>query len=123
LGNRQSLGRWGEEEAARYLAQHGWEITGRNIRTAYGEIDLVARRGEELVFLEVKTRASTSLGPPEIAITPIKRRHMFESASAYLEEHPELDLAWRIDVAAVTRSEAGTVEILYFENAIDGTTT
>jgi putative endonuclease len=117
-GRKQALGQWGEEAAADYLIQHGMVVIDRNIRTPYGEIDLLARQGEDLIFVEVKTRTTQSYGPPETAITSGKRRHMIDSASHYIQEHPEYGTSWRLDVAAVTKNLAGEVEILYFENAV-----
>jgi len=116
---RLAVGAWGEEEAAHFITQRGWVVLGRNVRTPYGEIDLVARQGDEIVFIEVKTRTTSSLGPPEIAVTVRKRRHMLDSASYFMQEHPEYDGHWRVDVAAVTRSQAGEIEVVYFENAVN----
>ncbi len=114
---RKKLGEWGERVAAAYLIQLGYTILGNNIRTPYGEIDLLARQEDSLVFVEVKTRSSTSLGFPEISITPQKFSHMVSAAQAYLFEHPELILGWRIDVISIRRqSEGESPEIVHFEN-------
>ncbi len=67
---RQRLGRWGEGVAATHLEAHGYTILARNWRCAAGEIDLVARDGETLVFVEVKTRRGRAYGAPEEALTP-----------------------------------------------------
>jgi putative endonuclease len=127
---RQSLGRWGEEFAARYLSNQGYTILTRNAHTEYGEIDLVARQkispGSELnsdaamiVFVEVKTRSTTAYGMPEAGISKRKIEHMLASAQAYLQEHPELEDDWRIDVIAIRRPRAGgKPQITHFENAI-----
>ena len=117
--HRQDLGRWGETIAAEFLIKRGYKIVARNARTPYGEIDLVARLGDATVFVEVKTRASTSYGLPEEAITARKREHLIESSQAYLQEHPELDGDWRIDVIAVQRlGPTKEPSIEHFENAI-----
>lgn len=116
---RKSLGRWGESQAAAYLAEKGYEILGSNARTAYGEIDLIARQDSITVFVEVKTRSSTSFGLPEESITPRKQAHMLAAAQAYLQDHPELDADWRVDVISVMRKGRGREpEITHFENAI-----
>ncbi len=86
---RQRIGRWGEEQAAGYLARHGFEILEKNLRTPYGEIDLLASQGKTLVFVEVKTRTSMTFGTPETSITPRKQEHMVAAAQAYLQLHPE----------------------------------
>ncbi len=76
MSRNQSIGRWGEQAAADYLCQHGYTVTGRNVRTPYGEIDLVAEKEGQIVFVEVKTRTGASFGPPEVAVTPRKQAHM-----------------------------------------------
>jgi putative endonuclease len=114
------LGQWGEQIAATYLAEQGYTILGSNIRTPYGEIDLVARQADSLVFIEVKTRSSTSLGYPEISITPKKFSHMVSAAQAYLLDNPEINLGWRIDVISIQRLSSGQPpEISHFENIND----
>jgi putative endonuclease len=118
---RQALGRWGEAQAAEYLAQQGYIVLERNVRTTYGEIDLVARQGTVLVFVEVKTRASTAFGLPEASVTPRKQAHMLAAAEAYLQAHPDLQGDWRIDVVAIQRLRSGrNPEIAHFENALRG---
>ncbi len=129
--SRQALGRWGERLAAEHLKAHGYTIVAQNVRTPYGEIDLVARQliqsGVPLedsaeyvtVFVEVKTRSSTSYGLPEESITARKQVHMLESAQSYLQAHPELDGDWRIDVIAIQRFRSGKEpHITHFENVI-----
>lgn len=114
--DRQTLGRWGEIQAAEYLHRQGYEILARNIRTAYGEIDLLARQGEQFVFVEVRTRASSSLGPPELSISPRKLAHMRSAAEAYMLSQPEAS-AWRLDMIAVRRYPGDQPpEILHFED-------
>jgi len=115
---RQSLGRWGENLAALHLSQAGYTILERNVRTPYGELDLIASQGEELVFVEVKTRASISLGPPEVSVSKTKQAHLTSSALAYLQAHPELNQDWRIDVIAVLRLPHQPPQIEHFENII-----
>jgi len=116
---RQALGRWGESLAADYLIQKNYEILERNVRTPYGEIDLIARQGSVTVFVEVKTRTSKSFGYPEDAVTPSKQAHMIAAAQFYLMSQPELDRDWRMDVIAVQRMRSGQPpKIDHFENAV-----
>lgn len=116
---RQALGRWGENLAADYLMQKNYEIVERNVHTAYGEIDLVARQGCIMVFVEVKTRTSNRFGYPEDAVTPSKQAHLISAAQSYLMDHAELDSDWRVDVIAVQRLRSGQPpKIDHFENAI-----
>ncbi len=115
MSRNQSIGRWGEQAAADYLCGHGYEVLGRNVRTPYGEIDLVARKAGITVFVEVKARTGKSFGPPEVAVTPRKQAHMLASADYYAQQN-EVD-HWQIDVIAVQKTE-GKVEIMHFENAL-----
>ena len=130
--SRQEVGSWGEDLAATYLTERGYTILERNVRTSYGEIDLVAqkeiggREGEGgideesvLVFVEVKTRRSTKYGLPEEAMTSRKQAHLLAAIQSYLQSHPELAGSWRVDVIAILHSKNIPVpEIIHFENAI-----
>ena len=127
--SRQEIGRWGEAHAADYLIEQGYKILGRNERTPYGEIDLVAqmvpdpkaepRQSQEvLLFVEVKTRTSLTFGYPEEAVTPRKQINMISAAQHYLQEHPDLDLDWRIDVISIERYPNRAPIIHHFENAL-----
>ena len=115
MNARQSLGRWGEQAAADYLCGHGYEVVGRNVRTPYGEIDIVARRNGITVFVEVKARAGRSFGPPETAVTPRKQAHMLACADYYCQQN-EID-HWQIDVIAVERI-GDRAEIVHFQAAL-----
>ena len=115
-GRNQRVGAWGENVAAEYLETRGYTVVGRNVRTPYGEIDILAEKDGFIIFVEVKTRTSTSLGPPEISVTPRKQEHMIAAAEHYATEH-ELD-HWQIDVIAVEGKPGGNSKITHFENAI-----
>ena len=118
---RQALGRWGENLASEYLQKKGYQILDRNARTEFGEIDLVARGQEGLVFVEVKARTSKAYGEPEAAVTPAKQQHLQDAAEAYLQAHPGQDGAWRIDVIAIYRPRGRSdPDILHIENAVTG---
>ena len=116
---RQSLGHLGEGMAATYLEKKGYIILDRNLHTPYGEIDLIAGHAEAIIFIEVKTRASKSLGPPEISITRRKAEHMRSAAEYYIQQHPELINDWRIDVLTIQLRKDNTPPLIdHFENAI-----
>ncbi len=118
---RQALGSWGEQAAANRAAALGYEIIARNVRTPFGELDLVLRRAQELVVLEVKTRATASLGAPEISVTPRKQLHLLQSAQHFMFSHPELGQDWRIDVVSVSLDPAtGQAQLEWFEDAVHG---
>ena len=117
---RQRIGSWGETLAARFLEGKGYQILARNVRTAYGEIDLVTRDANGLVFVEVKTRTGLLYGYPEQAITARKLEHMVAAAQAFVEEHPEMQVTgWRLDVVAILRrpgNHGEDVEVVHFED-------
>ena len=115
MKRNQKVGRWGEQAAADYLSAKGYEILARNVRTPYGEIDLIAQKDSFTIFVEVKARTSKSLGPPEIAVTPRKQEHMLACAEHYAQQNA-ID-HWQIDVIAVEEVN-GKTEIVHFENAI-----
>lgn len=121
--HRQQLGRWGEDTAAAYLVQHGLRELARNVRTPFGEIDLVMEQGDGIeltvVFVEVKTRRGASFGLPEEAVTLRKQQHMFNAAQHILQNLPEYPENWRMDVVAIRLRQADQdPEIIWFENAL-----
>ena len=114
---KQTIGAWGEEAASAYLSDQGYEILGRNIRTPHGEIDLVARLGEVIIFVEVRTRTSSRFARPEESITPRKQSHMLAAAEDYTQLHA-VD-HWQIDAIAVEGKPGEQPMINHFENVID----
>lgn len=115
MNRNRRVGAWGERAAANYLAEHGYEIAARNVRTPYGEIDLIARKDGITIFVEVKARTSVSLGPPEISVTSRKQAHMLDCAGHYAQAHG-ID-HWQIDVMAVQDIDR-QILITHFENAV-----
>jgi len=96
----RELGQRGEEQALRWLREQGYKIVARNYRWRGGEIDLIARDGDYLAFIEVKTRTDEQFSLPEEALTREKQRRIIRTARRYIAEHrPELDL--RFDVVAI----------------------
>ena len=104
---RQRLGRWGEGVAATHLTALGYTIVARNWRCAAGEIDLVARDGETLVFVEVKTRRGRAYGAPEEALTPRKAQKLLQLGAHYCDAHELSDVNWRIDLVAIELDARG----------------
>ena len=115
MSRNQRVGEWGESTAARYLVERGYEIQARNVRTPYGEIDLVTSKDGLTIFVEVKARTSRLLGPPEIAVTPRKQAHMRACAEHYAQQNG-ID-HWRIDVIAIATANRAP-DIIHFENAV-----
>ncbi len=107
---RQGLGRTGERLASEALVQRGYRILEQNFFCRYGEIDLVAEHGHDLVFVEVKTRRGVAYGLPEEAVTWRKQQKIIRTASCYLDLHSCADRSWRIDVVAVQMSPTGKLE-------------
>ena len=100
IASRSVTGQTGEAIAGHYVVRAGWSVVERNFRCQYGEIDLVARDGNELVFVEVRTRRGDSFGTPEESITAAKQRRMAECALAYVQERGVLT-GWRVDLIAI----------------------
>ncbi len=114
---RRSLGDRGEEAAARHLSRKGLEILARGYRVRCGEIDLIAREGEEIVFVEVKTRASSGCGDPLEAVTAAKRRRILRAASFYLQSTGAWERPCRFDVVAVRLLPGGAEEVEHVRSA------
>ena len=107
---RQATGRSGEDLAAQYLEQQGYIILERNYRLRIGEIDIIARDGEDLVFIEVKTRRSKRFGSPFEAVDVRKQKKIFNIAAVYLQGK---ELPVRFDVVAVHLNEQDArIEVL-----------
>jgi putative endonuclease len=108
--DRQLLGARGEEAVAAWYRARGYDVLARNWRCREGELDLVAARGRQLVFCEVKTRSSTAFGAPVEAVTPAKQRRLRRLAARWLQDQGSTAGAEiRFDVASVL---AGSVEVL-----------
>lgn len=97
-------GRLGEDRALEFLRAQGYRILARNYRWRGGEIDIIARDGGCLSFIEVKARADERFSPVEEALTPQKRERLIQTAQHYIAKHrPEVDL--RFDVVAIVGDE------------------
>lgn len=111
------LGKWGEDKAFQFLIDHGCSIMERNVRTPDGEIDIIAKQKDELIFVEVKTRRSTSHSYPEESVTDEKLEHLDSAAGWYLLQHPEYEEHWRLDVISVIGSPGvREIRIDWFDN-------
>ncbi len=111
---RRVFGTKGESRAAAFLKQKGLEMIGSQVRTKYGEIDLICLEGDEVVFVEVKTRRTRGYGHPEEAITPTKFHHMARAAEAYMVEKKWEQRSFRLDVIAIQELEGKEPEIVHF---------
>ncbi len=98
---RRDVGILGEKLARDFLKKQGYHIQEANYRCPEGEIDIIARHRDYLVFVEVRTKRSTGFGSPEESITRAKINHLVAAASRYRQSHDNLPPSWRIDVVAV----------------------
>jgi putative endonuclease len=118
IGQRQALGRQGEAAARDYLTRRGVRILVENFACAAGEIDLIGREKDVLVFIEVKSRTSDAFGPPHLAVHRRKQRQIVRAAQWYLAEQRSPDAASRFDVLAVTfRKDGSPPRIDWVKNA------
>lgn len=101
MSHNTTLGRAGEQRAAEYLAQGGYDIVDRNWRCSDGEIDLVAVHGDLLTIVEVKTRSSTRYGHPFESLDRAKTDRLWRLATMWARAHPEVARGRRIRVDAV----------------------
>jgi putative endonuclease len=105
---RKSSGAWGEDLALRYLTRQGYTLVERNFRKRRGEIDLIVRNGQTLVFVEVKLRRSTGFGDPLEAVTARKQATIRSLAEQYLADNqPDFDTL-RFDVVGILATHTGT---------------
>ena len=109
---RRITGVRGEEEAARFLARSGLAIVDRNVRTRAGEIDLVAKEGKTLVFVEVKTRRDLEGDPPQAAVHTRKQNRLAKLAHGYLKLKRIRQTPCRFDVVSVIINEEGGVKAI-----------
>jgi putative endonuclease len=114
----RDLGRRGEEIALRYLARKGYQILERNYRCRYGEIDLIARDGDTLVFVEVKSRKSDIFGMPEESVGRAKQRKISTVALHYLTEKTLHGRRARFDVVSIVTT-SGEEKITHIPDAFD----
>jgi putative endonuclease len=99
---RRALGKKGEAAARAFLERHGVKILAANYTCVAGEIDLIGREREAILFIEVKTRTSEAFGPPQLAVHQRKQRQIVRTAQWFLAERRMPEVACRFDVLAVT---------------------
>ncbi|TAL50622.1 YraN family protein [Patescibacteria group bacterium] len=106
MDDRRRFGNAGEQLAAEFLQSQGLRVIERQYKKTFGEIDLICQDGDEVVFVEVKSRSTFAFGYPEDSVTPQKIRHILRVAQGYLLETKQAHLPWRIDVLAIEFQEA-----------------
>jgi putative endonuclease len=104
---RKQFGAWGEDLASIWLQEHGYRVVARNWRCPRGELDIVCELGDDIIFVEVKSRRGTLLGAPEEAVTPGKQRRLIRAAQYFLLQSRQEQRSYRIDVIAVEVAPSG----------------
>lgn len=117
MGLTQKIGGMGEEAAADWLCDHGFELLHRNWRNGRYELDIVAQKGDTLHFVEVKCRKEGGLTLPEEAITPAKFRALARAAEAYIATYG-IELEVQFDLISVEHS-GGNCKIRYIPGAMN----
>jgi len=118
---RRHRGNEGERRARSYLEAKGYQVLETNYRCPWGEVDIIALRGQTLVFVEVRTRGGGLFGTPEESLTPQKLERLVAAAQSYLQARAPESQDWRIDLVAVILGQRGQVErIEHWENVAEG---
>ena len=117
--NNKTLGERGESIAVAYLKGQKFTIVERNFRCKAGEVDIVAREGKTLVFVEVKTRRTSVYGPPQLAVTSFKQRQISKAALTWLAKKRLFGSSARFDVIAIVVTDHEVPQIEHIRNAFD----
>lgn len=118
LNRNQRFGKKGERMASRFLKKRGYEILETNYRSPFGEIDIIARYGKTIVFVEVKSRRTDRFGPPAGAVDRRKQERISKSALFYLKKHRLMNMPARFDVLGIL-SNGKTMDFELIENAFE----
>lgn len=109
-------GKAGETAAAKFLKKNGYKILATNYRKTYGEIDIIAQCGENVAFVEVKTRKSDIFGTPAEFVTTQKQKKLIKAAYTYIQEH-NLDAEFTFDIVEVYTDGKKIKQINHIKNA------
>ena len=117
--SRRALGQLGEDLAVQHLLRLGYAVLERNYRCPRGEMDIIARQGDRLAFVEVRARRGTAFGTPKESVTPRKQARLVTVAHHYLRARGYSDIDWGIDVVAVQFTSHGVLQhIELIRNAV-----
>ena len=114
---KDELGNWGEEYSVIYLQKNGYEVVERNYRFQKNEIDIIAKFGNNLIIVEVKTRQTAEIGEPWRAVTKSKQKQIIKVANQYVQAK-QVDLDVRFDIVSIVHNSYRT-EIEHIEGAFD----
>jgi putative endonuclease len=112
-------GKYGEEKAAEYLTHIGYRIIAKNVSCRHGEIDIIANDGDEIVFVEVRTRSFGWVMPPEFTVGPEKIKKLKRAARIWTESRKYIGF-WRIDLIAITIKEGSGPSIEHIKDITEG---
>ena len=115
MDSRHKLGKKGEKLAVEMLQKKGYSILEQNWRSGKNELDVIARIGETVVFVEVKTRSTAFFGDPSEAVSIVKQKRTIQAANDYLQQE-EIDLEARFDIISIIAA-GDTVELDHIEDA------
>lgn len=119
MTTKRSFGSESEQRAAHYLQNKGYQILGMNWRCKIGELDIIAKDGDQIVFIEVRSRHTDSTEAAFESVIPRKQRKLINLAYHFLEAHDLSDADWRIDVIAIAVPRLGEYLIEHAENALE----
>ena len=112
-----TLGLRGEDLAEKFVKKEKYKIIERNFQTRYGEIDIIARKANIIVFIEVKTRASSEFAQPWEAVGFRKRKNLKAAAKIYLQQHPVRECEFRFDVISIIVEDHAQPQIEWIQEA------
>ena len=116
---KRQFGDWGERVAEYFLHRKGYSVIAKNFNTRYGEIDLVSKKGDRFIFIEVKTRANRKYGIPEEAVTSLKQRRLVRAAEIFISANHLENVDWQIDVLAIEGSPNDeNIKVRHLKNAV-----
>ena len=113
MNERKKLGKWGEDLACDFLVKKGYKVIGRNFYCQDGEVDVIAQKGSELWFIEVKTRRSTFCGEGEECVDWVKEGKMESAALKYLEDKVIDPASWQLGIISIKILSKGRVTIRF----------
>lgn len=119
MSNASNLGKFGEDLAVKHLIKNGYRILHRNWGLHHGyELDIVATNGAELIFVEVKTRSSTTFQRPEEAVNEQKVKRICMAAHGYVRKF-DINMPYRFDIIAIVCNNPENIEIKHIKNAFN----
>lgn len=114
---QKPLGKRGEDVAAKHLKRAGYRILERNVKLGKFEIDIIAREGDTIAFVEVKTRRSNSFLEPEANVTPTKQQHIRRAATIYISRQNDPTMYYRYDIVSVVLPDEGKPQVKIMRDA------